>query len=63
MKKLKLVVSIFCLIAVLGLAMPTTAYADGPQGGSSSTKNPPRPPPPPPPSVPSLIDLLIMWLS
>ncbi len=62
MKKLKLVVSCLCLIAVLALA-PSTAYglADGPQGGSNSTKS--APPPPPPPSVQWLIDLLIRWFS
>jgi hypothetical protein len=61
MKKLKLVVPCLCLIAVLALA-PTTTYglADGPQGGSNSTKSAP---PPPPPGVQWLIDLLIRWFS
>lgn len=62
MKKLKLVVPSLCLIAALALA-PTTAYglADGPQGGSNSTKS--APPPPPPSRVQWLIDLLIEWFS
>ncbi len=61
MKKLRLVVPTLCLIAVLAVA-PATAYgnADGPQGGSNSTKS--APPPPPPPSVQWLIDLIISLL-
>jgi hypothetical protein len=46
MRKLKLVVSSFCMVAVLALAMPTAVYADeGPQGGVKSTKDAPPPPP------------------
>jgi hypothetical protein len=53
MRKVKLLVSSLCIVAVLGLAIPTSVYAsdDGPQGGVKSTKDaPPAPPPPPPPS-------------
>jgi hypothetical protein len=46
MKKLKLVVTILCLVSALVFAVPTTAYADGgPQGGSNSAPHPPPPPP------------------
>jgi hypothetical protein len=48
MKKLKVAVSSFCLIALLTFAVPIVALAeDGPQGGTNST---PSAPPPPPPS-------------
>ncbi len=47
MKKVKLVVTIFCLVATLAFVVPaTTVYAEGPQGTSNSA-----PPPPPPPPI------------
>ena len=50
MKKLKLVTTTLCLVAMLAIAAPMTAYADDDQGGPQGTKNSaPKPPPPPPP--------------
>jgi hypothetical protein len=65
MKKLRIILSSLCLIAVLALAVPSTAYADddgGPQGGSNSTKGAPPPPPPPPLPIGTLTLELILKL-
>lgn len=60
MKKSRLPLSGFCLALVLTLtvAPSTKVFADGPQGGSNSTR--PAPPPPPPPS-PDMV-AFIRWL-
>ena len=60
MRKVKLIVSSLCLVALLALAMPTAVYADdGPQGGSNSTKGAP---PPPPSSGGGVIGALLAFL-
>ena len=47
MRKLKIAFSTLCLVAVLTLALPPAAYADGDgsQGGSNSTTTKPKAPP------------------
>ena len=64
MKKSKLLLSSFCLALALTLSVvpSTTVLADGPQGGSNSTRPAPPPPPPPQPS-PDLIKLIQLILS
>ena len=46
MRKLKIVFSTVCLVAVVTLALPAAAYADGDgsQGGSNSTTSKPKAP-------------------
>jgi len=63
MRKAKLVVSSFCIVAVLTLAMPAAVYAeDGPQGGVRSTRDAPPPPPPPPSGGGGILGTLVALL-
>jgi hypothetical protein len=48
MRKLQIVFTTLCLVAVLSMALPSAAYADdsGSQGGANSTTTKPKAPPP-----------------
>jgi len=56
MRKLKIVFSTLCLVAVLTLALPPAAYADGPQGGSNSTTTKPK-------AAPTTWAEILAWLA